>query len=88
MRKCLLFKLNKGATDENGYSGRNELVQKRGSCWKLADQPQMVRETRNHRFQLDRFGEIVSCETESDQTGWVIVKPRGNVSVGDTIPLL
>ena len=39
-------------------------------------------------FKLDRFGEIVSCETESDQTGWVVVKPRGNVSVGDTIPLI
>ena len=39
-------------------------------------------------FKLDRFGEIVSCETETDQTGWVIVKPRGNVSVSDTIPLL
>ena len=39
-------------------------------------------------FKLARFGEIVSCETESDQTGWVIVKPRGNVSVGDTIPTL
>ena len=39
-------------------------------------------------FKLDRFGEIVSCETKSDQTGWVIVKPRGNVYVGDTIPML
>ena len=39
-------------------------------------------------FKLDRFGEIVSCETESDQTGWVIVKPRGNVNAGDTIPML
>jgi hypothetical protein len=39
-------------------------------------------------FKLDQLGELVSCETETDQTGWVIVKRRGNVSVGDKIPLL
>ena len=38
-------------------------------------------------FKLDRFGELVSCETETENTGWVVVKPRGNVNVGDTIPL-
>jgi hypothetical protein len=39
-------------------------------------------------FKLDQFGEYLSCDNESENTGWVIVKPRGNVSPGDTIPLL
>ena len=39
-------------------------------------------------FKLDQLGELVSCETETDQTGWVIVKIRGNINVGDEIPLL
>jgi hypothetical protein len=39
-------------------------------------------------FKLDKLGELVSCETETDQTGWVIVKRRGNIQVGDEIPLL
>ena len=39
-------------------------------------------------FKLDKLGELVSCETETDQTGWVIVKPRGNIQLGDEIPLL
>jgi hypothetical protein len=39
-------------------------------------------------FKLGRLGELVSCETETDQTGWVIVKTRGNINVGDEIPLL
>ena len=39
-------------------------------------------------FKLDKLGELVSCETETDQTGWVIVKPRGNIHPGDEIPLI
>src|SRR5258706_1733109 len=39
-------------------------------------------------FKLDQLGELVSCETETDQTGWVIVKSRGNIQIGDKIPLL
>ncbi len=39
-------------------------------------------------FKLGQLGELVSCETETDQTGWVIVKPRGKISIGDEIPLL
>ena len=39
-------------------------------------------------FKLDRLGELVSCETETDQTGWVIVKPRGRIELGQEIPLL
>jgi hypothetical protein len=39
-------------------------------------------------FELDQFGDFVSCETETEHTGWVIVKPRGAVYFGDTIPLL
>jgi hypothetical protein len=38
-------------------------------------------------FKLDKLGEIVSCETETDQTGWVIVNARGNIHLGDEIPL-
>ena len=34
-------------------------------------------------FKLDHLGELVSCETETDQTGWVIVKSRGNIQIGD-----
>ena len=39
-------------------------------------------------FKLDQLGELLGCETETDQTGWVIVKPRGKISIGDEIPLL
>ncbi|MGA8477235.1 MAG: hypothetical protein WB696_04685 [Chthoniobacterales bacterium] len=39
-------------------------------------------------FKLDQLGELVSCETETDQTGWVIVKSRGNIQIGEKIPLL
>ena len=39
-------------------------------------------------FKLGRLGELVGCETETDQTGRVIVKTRGNINVGDEIPLL
>jgi hypothetical protein len=39
-------------------------------------------------FELEQFGDFVSCETETAHTGWVIVKPRGVVYFGDTIPLL
>jgi hypothetical protein len=39
-------------------------------------------------FKLDKLGELVGCETETDQTGWVIVKPRGKIQLGDEIPLL
>jgi hypothetical protein len=38
-------------------------------------------------FKLGQLGELVSCETETDQTGWVIVKSRGNIQIGDKIPL-
>ena len=39
-------------------------------------------------FKLDRFGEVVSSAIETEHTGWVIVKPRRRLNVGDTIPLL
>jgi hypothetical protein len=39
-------------------------------------------------FKLGQLGELVSCETETDQTGWVIIKSRGNIQIGDKIPLL
>jgi hypothetical protein len=39
-------------------------------------------------FKLEQLGEMVGCETETDQTGWVIVKPKGNIAVGDMVPLL
>jgi hypothetical protein len=37
-------------------------------------------------FKLDQLGELLGCETETDQTGWAIVKPRGKISIGDEIP--
>ena len=39
-------------------------------------------------FKLEKLGKLVSCETETDQTGWVIVEGRGNIHVGDEVPLL
>lgn len=39
-------------------------------------------------FQLDRFGDFIGCENETDNTGWVLVKARGNLNIGDTVPLL
>jgi hypothetical protein len=38
-------------------------------------------------FNLDRLGRLVSCETETEHTGWAIIEPRYNVKPGDTIPL-
>ena len=28
-------------------------------------------------FKLDRFGELVSCETETENTGWVVGQTSG-----------
>ncbi len=39
-------------------------------------------------FKIDRLGELLSCETETDQTGWVIVKARGEIEIGQEIPLV
>ncbi len=82
------IKLNRRSHNEDEFSNRNELFQKRGSCWQLADQSEMPDKHEVTDFKLGRLGELVSCETETDQTGWVIVKTRGNINVGDEIPLL
>ena len=37
-------------------------------------------------FKLDLLGEVLGCETETEDTGWAIVKPRGGVYIGETIP--
>jgi hypothetical protein len=39
-------------------------------------------------FKLDSFGEVVDYATETENSGWVTVKPRGEVHVGEEIPLL
>lgn len=39
-------------------------------------------------FKLDRFGDFVGCENETDNTGWVVVKAPRILNVGDTVPLL
>jgi len=39
-------------------------------------------------FKLDSFGEVLDFETETEHTGWVTIKPRGNVDIGHEIPLL
>jgi hypothetical protein len=38
-------------------------------------------------FNLDRLGRLLSCETETEHTGWAIIEPSKNVKPGDTIPL-
>ena len=38
-------------------------------------------------FKVDQLGELLSCETETDQTGWVIVNARGKIELGQEIPL-
>jgi hypothetical protein len=38
-------------------------------------------------FNLDRFGRLVECETETEHTGWALIEPRHNIKPGDTIPL-
>jgi len=48
---------------------------KRGSGWQLADQSEMAGQHEVTDFKLDQLGELLGCETETDQTGWVIVKP-------------
>ena len=39
-------------------------------------------------FKLDSFGEVLDYETETEHTGWVTVRPRGEVHLGDEAPLL
>src|SRR5258708_35865323 len=50
------IKLNRRTHNENEFSNRNELFQKRGSCWQLADQSEMAGQTRSHRFQVGSVG--------------------------------
>ena len=39
-------------------------------------------------FNLERLGKVVSCETETENTGWVIIERPALVKIGSTIPLL
>jgi hypothetical protein len=38
-------------------------------------------------FDVDRLGNVVSSDIETEHTGWVIIEPRHAVKPGDTIPL-
>lgn len=38
-------------------------------------------------FDLDRFGTVMGCETETEHTGYVIVKSSTNPNIGGTISL-
>ena len=39
-------------------------------------------------FKLDSFGEVLDYETETEHTGWVTVKHRGEVHLGGEVQLL
>ena len=39
-------------------------------------------------FKPDSFGEVLDYETETERTGWVIVRPRGKMHLGAEVPLL
>ena len=38
-------------------------------------------------FDLDRLGQVLHYENESENTGWVLIKPSRLVSPGEAIPL-
>lgn len=38
-------------------------------------------------FDLDRFGQVLHYENESENTGWALIKPSCLVSPGEAIPL-
>jgi len=38
-------------------------------------------------FDWDRLGRLVSCDVETEHTGWAIIEPRHPVKPGDTVPL-
>jgi hypothetical protein len=37
-------------------------------------------------FNLDRLGKVLSCETETEDTAWVIIERPPLVKLGHTIP--
>jgi hypothetical protein len=44
----------------------------------------------NHQigdFKLESLGEVLDYGAEAEDTGWVTVRPRGPVRLGDEIPL-
>ena len=44
----------------------------------------------NHQiadFELERLGNVLNDETETEHTGWVEVQYPGNAKTGDVIPL-
>ena len=38
-------------------------------------------------FDLDRLGQVLHYENESENTGWVLIRPSRLVSPGEAIPL-
>ena len=39
-------------------------------------------------FKLDSFGQVLDYETETEHSGWVTVRPRGEMHLGAEAPLL
>ncbi|MEA3148000.1 MAG: hypothetical protein QOI53_3619 [Verrucomicrobiota bacterium] len=37
-------------------------------------------------FDLDRFGKVVNCATETGNTGWVMIEHPRHLKPGDAIP--
>ena len=61
------------AKDENGYSGRKmSLYKNEVPAGSLRPDKHEITD-----FKLDRFGELVSCETETENTGWVVGQTSG-----------
>jgi hypothetical protein len=38
-------------------------------------------------FDLEKLGKVLNCETETENTGWVIMKHPSRLNPGDTVPL-
>jgi hypothetical protein len=38
-------------------------------------------------LDLERLGKLLTCEKETENTGWALVEPRGRVNPGDIVPL-
>ncbi|MBV9490631.1 MAG: hypothetical protein JO069_13055 [Verrucomicrobia bacterium] len=38
-------------------------------------------------FEVERLGQVLNLETETEDTGWILVEYPGNAKAGDTIPV-
>jgi len=37
-------------------------------------------------FDLERLGKVLHCESDTESTGWVLIRPSRLVNAGDVVP--